>query len=230
MKFKYVRKETTRHGKTVYYLRRENDGERIRIQGDYGSPAFIKAYGLALAGIPTSKYRKFATPRREAAIRAAMSRAVDRAKDRAKKRQFGFDITHDWIMAEVLSQDMKCALTRIPFYFGDDIETRRNPYAPSIDRVDCKRGYTRDNVRIVIFAVNIMLSDWGEDVLAHVVQSYRENKRTPKKSQRCGKVSCRTRQRLYKSITCRGHGSLGRGAIMARNPNEINEGAAKLLP
>lgn len=45
----YLLKETTRHGKTVWYFRIQ-DGPRTRIPGDYGSDAFMAAYRAALAG------------------------------------------------------------------------------------------------------------------------------------------------------------------------------------
>jgi integrase len=44
----YVHRETTRHGKVVWYFRR-GDGPRIRIRGDYGSSEFAAAYALAAA-------------------------------------------------------------------------------------------------------------------------------------------------------------------------------------
>lgn len=44
-----LQKETTRHGRTVWYVRR-GDGPRIRIKGEYGSPDFLAAYEAALRG------------------------------------------------------------------------------------------------------------------------------------------------------------------------------------
>jgi integrase len=45
----YVQRETSRHGKTVWYFRR-GDGPRIRLRGDYGSAEFQAGYTLALSG------------------------------------------------------------------------------------------------------------------------------------------------------------------------------------
>lgn len=45
----YVQRETSRHGKVVYYFRR-GDEPRIRLRGDYGSDEFRAAYALALSG------------------------------------------------------------------------------------------------------------------------------------------------------------------------------------
>ena len=53
--------------------------------------------------------------------------------------------------------------TGIRFYAEFDVTGRFHPYAPSLDRIDPKRGYTPDNVRLVVFAINTMLLDWGAD-------------------------------------------------------------------
>jgi integrase len=45
----YLQKQITRHGRVVWYVRKRPNG-RIRIRGDYGSPAFMSAYTLAVSG------------------------------------------------------------------------------------------------------------------------------------------------------------------------------------
>lgn len=45
----HLNRETTRHGTVVWYVRR-GDGPRIRIRGEYGSPAFQAAYEAAVRG------------------------------------------------------------------------------------------------------------------------------------------------------------------------------------
>jgi len=53
-KQRYIRQETTRHGKKVYYFRRENHGPRIRLPDPdiVGRQAFNKAYDAACRGKP----------------------------------------------------------------------------------------------------------------------------------------------------------------------------------
>jgi hypothetical protein len=58
--------------------------------------------------------------------------------------------------------------------------TKISPYAPSLDRIDCRKGYTKDNVRIVVYALNVMLMDWGEVVFSRVAASYRYAKQQRK--------------------------------------------------
>jgi integrase len=45
----HLQRETTRHGKTVWYFRKD-DGPRTRIKGEYGSDEFKAAYEAAAAG------------------------------------------------------------------------------------------------------------------------------------------------------------------------------------
>ena len=45
----YLRWEKTRHGRVAWYVRRDN-GPRVRIRGEYGSPDFIAAYQSAIRG------------------------------------------------------------------------------------------------------------------------------------------------------------------------------------
>jgi len=50
-KLPYLRKETSRHGKTVWCVRRKGH-LRIRLPDDYGTPEFFQAYNDALAARP----------------------------------------------------------------------------------------------------------------------------------------------------------------------------------
>jgi len=54
----------------------------------------------------------------------------------------------------------RCQLTDLPFDFMPTDKTSKNPYAPSLDRIDSQKGYTKENCRIVLSMVNFAL---GED-------------------------------------------------------------------
>lgn len=49
-----LHKETTRHGKTVWYLR-PSRGRRVRIRAEFGTPEFQEEYNAALSGAPASR-------------------------------------------------------------------------------------------------------------------------------------------------------------------------------
>lgn len=71
---------------------------------------------------------------------------------------------------------MRCALTGIRFMSKSTRSSAFNPYAPSIDRIDATKGYARENVRLVIWAINLMLCDWGEATFSNVARSYIHNR------------------------------------------------------
>jgi len=174
---KHIHREKTRHGKRVYYYRRSNKCRRVRLEGEYGSEEFWKSYALAASGIVPA-----GIPRRERldpdqrtkrdAIAICVHRSLARAKHRAKKRGMAFDLTEEWVLEQMKRQDCKCALTGIPF-LADEEGYRVRAYAPSLDRIDNAWGYTTDNVRIVVFGINVMLSDWGEEVFHSIAEGYR---------------------------------------------------------
>jgi hypothetical protein len=47
----YLQQETTRHGKTVWYVWKERHRPRVRLKAAYGSPEFSQKYQDALSGL-----------------------------------------------------------------------------------------------------------------------------------------------------------------------------------
>jgi hypothetical protein len=52
-----------------------------------------------------------------------------------------------------------CQLTGLPFDFMPSDKTHKNSHAPSLDRIDSQKGYTKENCRIVLSAVNDALGE-----------------------------------------------------------------------
>jgi hypothetical protein len=65
----------------------------------------------------------------------------------------------------------RCAVTGLYFQFDDQTPGRR-PFFPSVDRIDPKRGYEPDNVRVVCFAANVAMLHWGVEVFEKVAVGY----------------------------------------------------------
>lgn len=170
---KHIQHEVSRHGKPVYYFRKKGS-KRVRLDGDYGSTEFWKSYSLAASGATPDENRPRTITQRAKRREMSLSlrRGLDAAKHRAGKRGLPFDLTEEWATAQIERQGLKCALTGIPFLADAEV-TRVRPYAPSFDRIDCGKGYTIDNVRIVVFAINAMLLDWGEEIFYRVSNGYR---------------------------------------------------------
>lgn len=65
------------------------------------------------------------------------------------------DITEEYIL-NLLENQKCCSVTGLPFSYDKSESYVKNPYSPSIDRIDCTKGYTCDNVRLVIWQFNLM--------------------------------------------------------------------------
>jgi hypothetical protein len=62
-----------------------------------------------------------------------------------------------------------CAISGLPFSLevvGDG--QARRPFAPSLDRIDRHKPYTRQNVRLVVSIANFAMNAWGEVPLLHL--------------------------------------------------------------
>ena len=76
-----------------------------------------------------------------------------------------------WAMEANRRQADCCLVTGIRFSLeriGNGITPR--PFAPSIDQIVAGRGYVRDNIRLICWATNVLLVEWGEDVALKVAR------------------------------------------------------------
>jgi len=74
------------------------------------------------------------------------------AKNRAKKFNLEFDLSLAKIIVTLMLG--KCERTDIEFDLTPAENTWRNPFAPSIDRVNSSLGYTNENVKVVVNMYN----------------------------------------------------------------------------
>jgi hypothetical protein len=90
-------------------------------------------------------------------MRAAV--IFNRVKKRAKAQGVPFDLTLNWVRAQL--ERGTCEMSGIRFDLRVD-----HPYGPSVDRKVARvkgGGYTIDNCRMVLNMVNMALKEWGED-------------------------------------------------------------------
>lgn len=81
----------------------------------------------------------------------------------AKRRGLDCAITADYI--EAMLAPMVCSATGLPLTWEHGGSTRANPWAPSIDRLDCSKGYVPGNVRVVCWAFNQMRGEFPDEVV-----------------------------------------------------------------
>jgi hypothetical protein len=80
---------------------------------------------------------------------------------RAKKKGLEFNLTIEWIQSRL--QEGICSVTGLPFeikeYSKNGNLEKLSPYAPSLDRINSDKGYTEDNVQVVLNNYNKFKSD-----------------------------------------------------------------------
>ena len=100
------------------------------------------------------------------------------ARDRATRKGVPFTLTAAWARKNWTG---RCAITKIPFALG---QRGSGPKAlsPSIDRIVPDLGYTPDNCRFVLWAVNLLKYDQTDDSLhalaKSIIQSYEASNST----------------------------------------------------
>ena len=103
------------------------------------------------------KIKSAAYAKSYAARRGPTYKMVLAARSRAKARGLECDLPLDW-KASITT----CELTGLPFVKGCRL------YAASIDRIDNDKGYTVENYRLVLCAVNHMKNTGTDEDVYHI--------------------------------------------------------------
>lgn len=88
--------------------------------------------------------------------------AID-AKNRAKTKGIPFSL--DWREIQRKIEAGFCEVTGLPFSLT---KTRRTWDAPSLDQIKPGLGYTPENTRVVLYALNMMIGTWGLETMLKV--------------------------------------------------------------
>lgn len=97
------------------------------------------------------------------------------ARNRAKQKGLEFTLTKEWVK----SRGSNCELSGLPFRPEYDGVYGRNPFAPSVDRIDSSKGYTPENSRLIFSCLNMGLGQWGLEEVAPVWEKVLEVMRAP---------------------------------------------------
>jgi predicted component of type VI protein secretion system len=120
-------------------------------------------------------------------VRGRLAVVLSSARRRARAKGWEFELDMDWVLARYAEQSGCCLLTGLPLEFlppRDGKHLAPQPFTPSIDRIDWRRGYTRDNSRLVCTAVNLALGAWGERALERLARAYLARRRAARASGR----------------------------------------------
>lgn len=83
-----------------------------------------------------------------------VTQLVGSARKRAKAKNLAFDLSSEHLVHLLEIQGYKCAVTGLPFCLKKSKEFK-NPWSPSIDRINNDLGYMHDNIRIVCTMYNL---------------------------------------------------------------------------
>ena len=93
------------------------------------------------------------------------------AQRRAEQKGIPFNL--DWREIQTRIDAGFCEVTGLPF----NLNTPKSWDAPSIDQMRAGEGYSKDNTRVVLYALNTMANEWGEDLIitiAQAIQAHRQ--------------------------------------------------------
>ena len=101
--------------------------------------------------------------------RGTVTKLLNYARDRSKLYDVPFELDRDWLR-EKLERGV-CEVSGLPVQRISPGDYRTHPYAPSLDRIVPALGYVKSNTRLVLFAVNRAMSDWGDEVLLTIARA-----------------------------------------------------------
>jgi hypothetical protein len=95
---------------------------------------------------------------------------LSNARARCKNKNIELSITHTWVEAHLTRGT--CEITGLHFCFEPPNEkaTRRWD-APSLDRINKDLPYTEANTRVILWAVNCALSEYGTKIMLPILKA-----------------------------------------------------------
>lgn len=112
------------------------------------------------SSVEVDHFQRLVSPGYARSLLARLVRVARRGNDRRQVQ-----ISETQLLRLMKKSGGKCAVSGLPLSFTNDSGCPRNPWAPSIDRIDSTKPYTIRNVRVVCVAANTAMSDWGAGVL-----------------------------------------------------------------
>lgn len=107
-------------------------------------------------------------------VRGRALNLLKSATRRADKFPQIMDIDFDFIHNQLLTG--VCSVTGLPFDLNKPEGSMKNPYAPSIDRIDPNVGYIKENTRLVIWQYNLMKGEISDAELLKLCKLIVERK------------------------------------------------------
>lgn len=104
------------------------------------------------------------------------------ARFRAKQKGLEFTLTKEDIEPKIKCGI--CELTGICF----NLKNGKTWDSPSIDRIDSAKGYTKDNVRVVLYCVNVMANVWGSNKIVEIAAAIVKHRKVKAEEQKFERI------------------------------------------
>jgi hypothetical protein len=98
-----------------------------------------------------------------------LRRTLRHMRSKSKARQWVDCLDEAQLSDLMLESNGFCAITGLPFC--RDTKAKRDPFSISIDRIDSANGYCAGNVRLVLLAVNLGMSHWGQEAFCRIARA-----------------------------------------------------------
>lgn len=170
----YASRCKTCNKNAIFYFK-ENNPNYFKIKGK-------ERYDKSENPARYQKYQKQYLERiakRRSTLRGKIMELLVVAKKRATKNNLAFDLDIDWAMDLCQNQNGCCKLTNIPFTLHAKGETKYHPFNPSLDKIDAKKGYTKDNTRLVCVVINLSLNQFGDETLKKMCVAFVQHQKIP---------------------------------------------------
>jgi hypothetical protein len=105
--------------------------------------------------------------------RTVKGRAVSllsNARKRCKEKEIELHLTQEWVEEHLVRGT--CEITGLHFCFEPpDQKATRRWDAPSLDRIDKDKHYTKENTRVILWAVNCALAEYGTKIMLPILKA-----------------------------------------------------------
>jgi hypothetical protein len=135
--------------------------KELKVNG-YFSECWVRPGYKAVQG----KLDKLRRTKPEARAKMLLSAAKSRSKEKGSE----CSITESWVLEKLKTGC--CELTGLSFDLSSTSRVRKNPFSPSLDRVNSlDLNYSPENTRVVLTAVNESLNQHGEDTMLPILKA-----------------------------------------------------------
>ena len=104
-----------------------------------------------------------------------INRLLYMARNRSKSKNLNFDLDLEFLLDLWNNNNGCCEISKIPFELGRSEKGKVHPYAPSLDRIIPEKGYVKGNVRIIVYQLNVALSEFGLEQFNNFINLYITN-------------------------------------------------------